>query len=251
MSREDAPAADVAESKLSSEADLRLKGYLEEAVLLEKAGDAASLAKALTLYQQYEQEFKTELGGLAPEALKTTMAAFLEATFKSWSYNADQLKAALGKIPELVNPTNINYEARKDDIDAAKSGEYALNPEVQNLDFDVIPKEKYLVPDLSAFNGHPLAEVAEHIKTTYGSTYRILGLEYFDYLVKNPDKAPDTAKANLKDGKYYFFFGSLLRHHDGRWVVAYAHWSGSRWARSGDGLDNGWHASDRVVLLEK
>ena len=250
MAKETAPATDPIESELSSEAEVRLKGYLEEAVTLEKAGDAESLKKALDLYQQYEREFKREHGEVAPDALKTAMGAFLEATFKGWGYGADQLKAAVGKTPELTLPKDLDYETLKDDIDASKSGEYILNPETQNLDFDSIPKEKFFVPDLTQFNGKPIKEVAEYIKTTYADK-AILGLEYFDYLVKNPTKAPDTAKANLKDGNYYFFFGSLLRHHDGGWCVPYVDWSGSGWYRIADRLDGVWSRHCRVVLLEK
>jgi len=251
MTRETIPTPDTPKSELSSEAEARLKSYLDEAVELEKAGGPDNLAKALALYQQYEREFKVETGDLSPETLKETMNAFLETTFKGWGYDANQLKDAIGKTPDLLSPLDIDYEITKDDIDATKSGEYTLNPGTQTLDFETIPPEKYFVPDLSAFNSKPLAEVAEHLKQTYGAKYHLPGLEYFDYLAKNPDKTPETAKANLKDGNYYFFFGSLLRSLDGRWIVPCARWDGSGWRRDGRRLGYVWHDGYRVVLLEK
>jgi hypothetical protein len=65
-------------------------------------------------------------------------------------------------------------------------------------------------------------------------------------MLENPDKVPDQ----LKDGNYYFNFGSLVRRSDGHWNVPCARWYVSEWNRYANWLDNGWDSSCRVVLLE-
>jgi hypothetical protein len=148
--------------------------------------------------------------------------------------------------PSLVKPEDQDYVILKDDIDATKFGEYTLNPDTQNLDFENIPEAKILIPDLSAFVGQSLSEVAKHLVDTYSNTHYLPGVEYWKWLIENPTKSP----AKLKDGKYYFEFGSLVRNSDGRWFVPCAFWDGSGWSRRAFRLDYSWSAHYRVVLLE-
>jgi hypothetical protein len=71
-------------------------------------------------------------------------------------------------------------------------------------------------------------------------------VEYWKWLKENPTKSPPK----LKDGNYYFNFGSLVRYSDGGFCVPYVSWGGSAWHRDADRLGSSWDAYYRVVLLE-
>jgi len=148
--------------------------------------------------------------------------------------------------PSLVKPEDQDYATLKDDIDVSKFGEYTLNPDMQNLDFENIPEAKIFIPDLTALNGKSLSEVAKYLIDNYADKYQIPGVEYWKWLYENPAKSPKK----IQDGKYYFEFGSLVRLSDGHWGVPYVGWDGSGWRRGADWLGSGWASDDRVVLLE-
>jgi hypothetical protein len=177
------------------------------------------------------------------EDVKTQNQAFLKETFKTW-YDEDRSKVE--QVPVLVSPKDQDYSTLKDDIDSNKFGEYTLNPDTQNLDFENIPESKILIPDLTVFVGKSFSEVAKHLVDTYSSTHHIPGVEYWKWLIENPTKSP----AKLKDGNYYFNFGSLVRVSGGGWCVPSADWVGSGWNRSASRLGSAWDSSYRVVLLE-
>ena len=175
---------------------------------------------------------------------------FLLETFKDfWSYDQTQLDQAEQNMkPEMISPKNIDWNQRKADIDASKSGEYTLNPEAQNLNFD---QAKVFIPDgkaLKSVEGKSLAEVGAYLQGKYGSKYYIPGIEYWEYISKNPNKASQE----LKDTEnYYFYFGSILRNRHGDWCVPRSRWFGSRFDRNTVWLSNGWSSRCRVVLVEK
>ncbi|MCX6717809.1 MAG: hypothetical protein NTU76_04010 [Candidatus Taylorbacteria bacterium] len=180
---------------------------------------------------------------LSSENLKLQNQVFLQETFKGWY---DEARSKVEQVPILVSPNDQDFTTLKDDIDSTKFGEYTLNPDTQNLDFENIPESKILIPDLSAFVGQSLSEVAKHLVDTYSNTHYLPGVEYWKWLIENPTKSP----AKIKDGNYYFNFGSLVRFSGGRWSVPCASRSGSAWGRGADGLDSTWDRSYRVVLLE-
>ena len=153
-----------------------------------------------------------------------------------------------GRTPKVAftPPSDLDFNALSQDTDTAKVGEYTLSPETQVLDFETL---RAFVPDLSAFNGKPLHEVMQHVVDTYGSQYHIPGIEYWKWLCENPGKNPPGMA--IKDGKYYFLPGSVLRDEDGGWDVPYAGWDGSEWSRRAGWLTDGWNSHCRVVLLEK
>jgi len=183
------------------------------------------------------------------ESLKTEFTPFLEQTWKIWDIDADKIENAV-IAPVIIDPKSEDYQARQTDIDTAKFGEFTLNPETQNLDWEAL-KDKIFIPDLSALVGKPLSEVAKYLIDTYADTHKIPGLEYWKFILENPDKIPaDPNGVNLKDGNYYFNFGSLVRNSGGRWSVPYAGWDGSEWGRDTNRLDNKWDSYYRVVLLE-
>jgi MoxR-like ATPase len=190
-----------------------------------------------------EKEETKDNGEVDAEQLKAENQLFISDTFRSW-YSSPMTPEEQNHTPVIVGPEDLAWENLKQDIDPNLSGEYTLNPETQGLDFE---QAKLFTPDLTKFNGKPLAEVAEHIVATYGDKYYIPGLEYWKWLIENPDKSPK----DLKDGNYHFFFGSTLRNRGGRWGVPYFYWSGDEWNRGADGLGSTWGSDGRVVLLEK
>ena len=157
----------------------------------------------LTKYQPLTAEELAELGE-APianaEDLEAQHDTFLKDTFDYWSEGS----GAKAKISaETLLPADQNWSTLEKDIDPTKFGEYTLNPDTQHLNFETT---KVFIPDLSAFNGKKLSEVAEHLIATYSDKYDIPGLEYWEWLVKrkNLDDLPtgpefETLKQELKD----------------------------------------------------
>lgn len=178
------------------------------------------------------------------EVAKQAMTDFLLSTYKGWNVSQDKLDKINWKE---IHSSSIDYKAKKDDIDSTKYGEYIMNPDTDKIDWNSIPQNKIKTIKLpDNLNGKSLAEVGEYIQSTFGNTYKLPGLEYYKYILENPNKAPDS----LKDGNYHFFYGSLFRNSGGVWSVPYVNGSSSGFNRSGNDLDNGWYDDYRVVLLE-
>ena len=197
------------------------------------------------LGKEDEQEKKEKFTG-GQEEIQKTFDPFLLETYKGWG--VDQTKLDTIKFsPKLTSPENLNYTEKKSDIDVSKYGEYTINPSLVGLDWEIIPQDKIKVFNLSDMVGKSLDEVANHIVSTYGAKFEIPGLDYYKFILEHPDKAPDS----LKDGKYYFMFGSLFRSSDGDWDVPCLDWDGSGFGRCGIWLGHGWGDGCRVVLLER
>ncbi len=192
---------------------------------------------------------KNKAEDLDLESLKTEFSPLLQETWKIWGVDEEKIKNAQISA-EIKNPKDENYATRKADIDKAKFGEFTVNPDTQNLDWEAL-KDKIFILDLSTLNGKSLQEVAEYLIANFSDKYKIPGIEYWKFMIENPDKVPNDPKGvNLKDGKYYFNFGSLVRFSDGHFSVPCAGWGGSGWARGARWLSASWGAVDRVVLLE-
>ena len=185
-----------------------------------------------------------------PSELASGFNSFLLDTFQnSWRYSQKELDIAVKNLnPEMIHPSNINWDQRKQDTDTpSKSGQYTLNPETQNLDFE---KARVFIPDpktLKQFEGHSISELGQYLVATYSTKYYIPGIEYWQYISQNPDKAP----SQLKSKDYYFHFGSILCCRGGFWSVPFSNWNGSRFMRNVDGLATAGTFADRIVLLEK
>lgn len=188
---------------------------------------------------------------VVPEEIKNKQEAFLMNTFESW----DKDTAPNAKIStEERLPVEQDWPALEKDINPNKFGELIINPETQGMNLE---KAKVFIPDLSAFEGKKLSEVAEHLVTTYGDRYYLPGLEYIEWIFgqKDLDSLPagpefDKLKTALKVN-VCFLFGSTLRHSDGRWCVPCVDWNGGGWGRSAYWLDDDWNSDYRVVLLER
>ena len=235
---------------------------LNEDVFEDKDGEPEGLG------EQRKQAMQKKLSDLMDRAknMKTTLDSeeelpqfvesdpsqylqFWQTTFRDfWSVTDKNILNKAGTKPELISPEQINYQTKSQDIDTTKFGEYTLNPETQNIDWETIPDNKIKVIDPTAegITGKRY-EVIQQIIQKYGSTHYFPGIEYWKYILENPAKAPDS----LKDEKYHFFIGSIFRYSVGRWVVPYASWGGAVFLRHGYWLDSGWGSFERVVLLER
>lgn len=202
---------------------------------------------------QAAQQFLTPEEQAAPVQSQSAEApknlrAFLEETFTKW-YSAAHVAKATYHV-QMADPSRIGYTDKKNQkSDATRFGDYTLNPDTQNIAFE---KAKVLVPDLSSFVGKPLDEVMNHVVATYGKTHHVPGIEYWEWMHKNPDKVPQNPQGlNMKNGNYYFTAGSVLRDGDGNWNVPAAHWNGSEFRRRAGWLGDPWYSHYRVVLLER
>jgi len=181
---------------------------------------------------------------VTPEWAEKEFEPFLRQTFKEW-WGANEADAKIQARISVLDTMDLQgLSSRKPN--RQEFGEFFVNPKTQNLDWKAL-NDKIFVPDLSALNGKPLYEVARYLIDTYSATYHIPGLEYWKWLKENPAQSP----LNLKDGDYYFVFGSVVCGNGGYWEVPIARWEGSDWDLYGDMLDRVWNSSDRAVLLEK
>ena len=176
---------------------------------------------------------------LDPEELVEENKPFLSQTFKGW-YDAAASKVE--QKAQVLSPLQVDYAALAQEQDAKKFGEYIVNPEAHNADFE---HAKVEILDLSNMVGKPRHEVAAYLAQTYGAE-RIAGIEYWKWVAENPTKAPQE----LKDGNYHYFFGSPLCDRDGCWSVPCVLWKGSAFERGASWLGSGWGSRGRVVLLE-
>lgn len=170
---------------------------------------------------------------------------FLTDTFASW-YDKGKAKMAKQSV-DVISPKNIDWETKKDDKDGSKFGEYTINPETISIDWENIPPEKIKTLDFAVFVDRPRWELAKHLAENYSDKYHIPGIEYWKYLIENEDKVPQE----LKDGNYYYFFGSILRDQYGNWDVPNSFWYGSQLYRGAHWLKIDWNSNNRVLLLEK
>lgn len=203
-------------------------------------------SKAEEEAESFVKESKNEKGEeLNLEQIKSTFTPFLTETFTKW-YNKETAEKVEQK-PAVIIPADIDWQTLKDDVDVAKFGEYTLNPDTMSINWENIPQEKIKTFDFKEFVGKPRAELAKHIVENYSDKYYIPGIEYWKYIIENPDKA----REDLKDGRYYYFFGSLLRNQDGSTSVPCTDWFDSQFNRNARRLDYDWDSGNRVVLLEK
>jgi len=222
----------------------------------EGSGEARkqALQKKLLSMAERAKKMKAQLDSKEPlpntqEADTTTLEPFLKEIFEQW-YDATTTQVV--QKPITIAPSDLDYPALKTDIDPTKFGEYTLNPECIGIDYE---KEKHRIktihitqePGYQALPTKDLASVAQYIIDTYSSKYILPDLSFYEWVIKNPTKAPQS----LKDGNWHFTFGSVLRSRGGAARVPRVGWGGTVFHRNASGLGDGWRGSDRVVLLER
>jgi hypothetical protein len=229
---------------------LELQNKLEQAV--NEGAKAGDFAEAKRLKEEIEKEIGDLEGvigavesNLNLDVLKQKYQSFLQVTFEFW-YD-DEEKSRVEQKPILIDPKIQDYNVLRDEIDATKFGEYTLNPDTQNLDFENILESKIFIPDLSTVNYSPVHEVAQYVVDTYGATYHIPGIEYWKWIIENPTKTPQK----LRNGKNNYCVGSLIRNSNGRWSIPFVCSDGAGTIRSAYWLGDDWSSDGRVVLIEK
>ncbi|MDP3763525.1 MAG: hypothetical protein Q8Q92_02630, partial [bacterium] len=170
--------------------------------------------------------------------------AFLGETNTGWGVKEENLPTF--KF-EFTDPKELDYKEKAEHPDQARFGEYTLNPETFAGDFE---KAKVFIPDLSAMEGKKLYEVFKYVVDTFGEKYYVPGIEYWKWMIENPNKI-DQIESRLKDSNHYFFPGSSLCDSLGYWRVPGALWNGGGFNRSADWLEAEWSSETRVLLLEK
>ncbi len=192
---------------------------------------------------------KPEKEGKTLEELREEFRGFLSDAFGEWYFDAQilaKVPEATNHTPKLIVPGDQRWQEKKDDIDPSKFGEYTLNPETIDIDWEAIPPEKIRVIKLSNKLNKPLSDVAEYVTTNYGEDYYIPGIEYLKYIWGHLELPPNVSL----DGSRYFLFGSTL-HDIGSWAVPYAERFAMTWHRGRRWLKKSWGHDCRVILLEK
>ncbi len=182
------------------------------------------------------------------ERLSAISTFLRETTTSSWGVKDEHLPKFRF---EFVDPKEFDYKGKSANQDESKFGQYTLNPETFGMDFE---KSKVFIPDLSKMDGKKLYEVFKYVVDTYGDKYYIPGIEYWKWMIENPDKAEETAKKqnyDIKDGYIYHLPGSCLCDAGGTWCVPGSNWEFSRSRKRARWLGQGWNSNCRVILLEK
>jgi len=185
-----------------------------------------------------------EVGGVFNmEKFTKELDSFMAETFVMWYGKKDEEKANISmRVTPLIE---MDYEKLKV-ANPSLFGQYTINPETTVINY----KEKDLkikIMDMKEFVGKPRNEVAKAVVDQFNKEYHIPGLEYEKYLLDNPDKVP----AELRDGNWYYFFGSTLRARFGGSDVPYVSWVDGKLNRHARWLDGKWNFNDHVILLEK
>ncbi len=198
------------------------------------------------------EEMKLSIGGkeitLKDAESLAAISNFLKETNTSWGVKEEDLPTF--KF-EFTDPKELEYKKKSENTDKSKFGQYTLNPEAFGIDFE---KAKIFIPDLSSMVGKKLPEVFKYVVDTYGDKYYIPGIEYWKWLIENPDKAEETAKKqghDIKERNYYYFPGSSMCDVVGTWRVPYCIWDGRKFIRNYAWLEREWSPFGRFVLLER
>jgi hypothetical protein len=211
--------------------------------------------KALSEAPPLPQETATHVS----EAQKKSFTAFIADTFNRWDSSGAPPKStdvSVRSPQDILDDHTNGYDFYKTDTVPSRSGELIVNPDTLSVNYEeAIKNNKVTVVDLAtdrefrALKDKSLTSIATFV-VAYAKkhNYRIPGAEFWQWAIENPQSIPKNH--DLKDGKYHFCFGSLLRDRRGRWHVPYFRWRGSGFRRSARWLDGGWGGSCRVVLLE-
>ena len=229
---------------------LDLQNKLEQAVT--DGAKAGNFDEAKRLKEEIEKEIadleqaidKTDI---SIEKLRKIFTPFFYETWENWHVATDEIEKTVIQ-PIIMDPKKEDYQARRSDktINKFRFGDFTINPDTQNLDWESL-KDKIYITDLpKSLVGQPLYKVAKYVIDTYSDKYRLPGVEYWKFIIENSGDIPDK----IKDGKWYFNFGSLVHNFNGSWSVPYVGLS-SRWERGAEPLMDEWYSDCFVILLEK
>ncbi len=205
----------------------------------ENAENKAPDTKQAVPVQKSPEKSKT------PEAIASEMQSFLLDAYKKWHVNQRFLEDIEWK-PASINPKDIDYRIAATEQGPEECGEYIVNPETMNIDWDTITPDRIMTIQLpSHIVGGTYADIGEYIKGSFPKGFKFPGIEYMDYMTKNPDKVPEA----LRNEKIsLLFFGSLFRQPDGAWYVPSSSFL-NNFGPNGFTLESKSKPVSRVVLL--
>ena len=99
------------------------------------------------------------------------------------------------------------------------------------------------------FIGKPISELVEFVIKKYGNEFTFPGLEYEEYLNKNPDKVPQELKnGDSEFPDIYYLLGSTLR---GNTKIPYMYWKDNLLTFYQEEPDYESNGYERFVLFHK
>jgi len=188
---------------------------------------------------------------ISKEARSEELKEFVRETLVRWH---GKIARDIHLLPCPIPPRQIGYQELNRNPNKTKFGVYILNPETICLDWRSIAEEKIKVFELKEMLSRSFAEVAEYAIAKYGATHHLPGIEYMCHTARNPG----DISALLKDGNYYFLFGSIIYDSTGvarvpcmHWRRRYLHIGDGEWCRCAGRIDRKWESNDRVLMAEK
>lgn len=165
---------------------------------------------------------------------------YLSADLKSaWSFTSEM-------TPTLKNPSDLDWNEliKKSQEQSMTLGEFTLNPETLNLDFDKI---KPVVINKPEWVGKKLGEVFAEVIRDYSATHYIPGYDYIEWLNKHPDKHHDI----LDKTNYFYTPATVIGLGSGNGGVSCTYWLDDLWGRVRRNVEGDWYSNYRVLLLPR
>jgi len=182
------------------------------------------------------------------EKVRRSLDVFMASTFTTWDGEevAESAKISMQTTPlaqmdyeklRTVNPTSPGKYMY---------GQYTVNPETFAMNFEE-KKPKVQIADMREFVGRANSEVIKAVVDKYSKTHHIPGIEYYKYLLENPDKIP----AEMDNSKFYYFMGSVICDEDGSYAIPCVRGGHEQLDPDEGPLGWTWRKRDRVLLFEK
>ncbi len=149
--------------------------------------------------------------------------------------------------PILKNPTTLDWNEfiKKSTEQSMTPGEFILNPETLDLDFDTITPVVINKPE---WQGKKLGEIIAEVIRDYSATHYIPGYDYIEWLNKNPDKHHDI----LDNANYFYAPATVIGFDYGIGGVPCTRWRDGQWSRGRCGeVGLVWDSRGRVLLLPR
>lgn len=172
--------------------------------------------------------------------------ALLTKVYKKWQWIKPDEKAPQF-TPVAIDPAELWSRSPHDlldDVSPEKFGEYRIQ---ETESFDPISFSPLIVNKPEMTN-NVFGFVAQQVCEEYSDSHWIAGFDYWMWLCENPNLVPDLFR---KENTRFFFFGSMLRDRDGRWMIPGYEWYRGENCEEFTFLNQIWFKYDRAVVLKK
>lgn len=185
------------------------------------------------------QPGSTETSSLLPEQFQQQLTHLSLDLKSAWNLSVET-------SPILKNPTDLDWNEfiKKSTEQSMTPGEFTLNPETLNLDFDTITPVVINKPE---WVGKKRGDVFAEVIRDYSATHYIPGYDYIEWLNKNPDKH----HLFLDKTNYFYAPATMIGDDYGNGSVPCSVWYDDQWYRNGFSVESVWDSSDRVLLLPR